>query len=278
MSTSDTNAATSLQAWIAGIGLIAPGLPDWPTGRAVLAGEAAYAAAPSVLPPPAILPPAERRRASRIVKLSLAIGFEAVQHAGVDASQLMTVFSSSSGDGQNCDALCDMLASADRQISPTRFTNSVHNTAAGFWSIAAGATPASQVLCAYDGSFSAGLLEAMSLVSECQAPLLLLAYEAEYSGALHLARKLPDAAGIALVLQPQPNARSLARIAVGLDDQPATALTAQHSDAQPLESLRLAIPALRGLPLLSALARGAAETVHLEYLNPLQLRVDVQPC
>jgi hypothetical protein len=267
---------TPLHAWIDGIGLICPGLPSWQEGCAVLAGEADYQPAASVLPVPSILPPAERRRASRIVRLSLAIGFEAVAHADADASQLMTVFSSSSGDGQNCDALCDALAAADRQVSPTRFTNSVHNTAAGFWGIAASATPASQVLCAYDGSFGAGLLEAMTLVAQHQAPVLLLAYEAEYSGALHLARPLPDAAGIALLLQAKPTARSLARIAASLSDEsdnPATAL-----DIEALESLRTAIPALRGLPLLAALARRSPDTVQLDYLSPLQLQLDVQPC
>lgn len=267
---------TPLHAWIDGIGLICPGLPSWQEGRAVLAGEAGYQPAASVLPVPSILPPAERRRASRIVKLSLAIGFEAVAHAAADASQLMTVFSSSSGDGQNCDALCETLASDDRQVSPTRFTNSVHNTAAGFWGIAAGATPASQVLCAYDGSFGAGLLEAMTLVAQHQAPVLLFAYEAEYSGALHLARPLPDAAGIALLLQAQPTARSLARIAVGLSDEAGDQTTRLAIPA--LETLRTAIPALRGLPLLTAIARRSAASVQLDYLSPLQLQLDVQPC
>lgn len=267
------SATTALKAWIDGVGLIAPGLSNWSEGRAVLAGESAYVAAPAVLPTPTILPPAERRRASRIVKLSLAIGFEAVENAGADASQLMTVFSSSSGDGHNCDALCDTLASNDRQVSPTRFTNSVHNTAAGFWGIAASATPASQVLCAYDGSFSAGLLEAMTLVAQCQVPVLLLAYDAEYSGALHLARPLPDAAGIALLLQPQATAHSQAGITVSLGDQTASTL-----DVAALEELRLAIPAMRGLPLLKALAKRSAATVHLEYLDPLCLQLELQPC
>ncbi len=62
----------ALTAWIDGIGLIAPGLPDWPSAAAVLRGEQPYVAAPSVLPVPAWPPPAERRRASRIVKLVLA--------------------------------------------------------------------------------------------------------------------------------------------------------------------------------------------------------------
>ena len=80
-----------LQAWIEGIGFIAPGMPDWATAQAVLRGEQPFVSAPSVLPPPALLPPAERRRASRVIKLSLALGLEAVAHAGADAAKLATV-------------------------------------------------------------------------------------------------------------------------------------------------------------------------------------------
>ncbi len=102
---------TTLSAWIDGIGLLAPGLPNWPAAAVVLRGDAPCVDAPTELPPPAILPPAERRRASRIVKLALAAGVEAVTMAGADAAQLATVFSASCGDGHNCRALCEQLAS-----------------------------------------------------------------------------------------------------------------------------------------------------------------------
>ena len=151
----------ALTAWIEGIGFLAPGLPDWPTARAVLRGEQAYENAPSVLPAPAILPPAERRRASRVVKLTLAVGREAAAHAEADVAQLATVFSASGADGHNCHALCEQLAGEDRQISPTRFHNSVHNAAAGYWGIATGAMAPCLVICAYDASFGAGLLDAL---------------------------------------------------------------------------------------------------------------------
>jgi hypothetical protein len=45
-----------------------------------------------------------------------------------------------------------------------------------------------------------------------------------------------------------------------------------------LESLRRQIPSARGLPLLQALARGRAGRVILEYLEPIRLAVDVEPC
>ena len=262
-----------LTAWIEGIGFIAPGLPDWPAARAVLRGELAYQAAPSVLPAPAILPPAERRRASRVVRLTLAIGLEAAAHARADVAMLATVFSASGADGHNCHALCEQLATDDRQISPTRFHNSVHNAAAGYWGIATHAMAPCQVICGFDASFGAGLLDALGQVVVDHQPTLLIAYDSEYPEPLHAKRDTPDCGGVALLLTPEKTERSLARIAVAAATDPADSL----ADAA-LETLRMQIPALRSLPLLQLLARGETGEVCLDYLPPMQLRVACQPC
>jgi hypothetical protein len=263
----------NLTAWIDGVGLLAPGIVDWAAGREILAGRQPYQSAPTVLTAPALLPPAERRRASRLVKAALGVGLEAATVAVVDAATLATVFTSSSGDGHNCHTLCETLASSDRQVSPTRFHNSVHNAAAGYWGIATGAMTPSQVLCAYDASFAAGLLEALVQVNTEKTAILLISYDAEYPEPIHAARPVPDAAGIALLLSPQAGPRSLARIAARPDEMPATPMRLPD-----LERLRTAIPAMRGLPLLDLIARRADGTISLEYLAPLQLRVEVQPC
>ena len=260
-----------LSAWIEGIGFLAPGLPDWPTARSVLRGEQPLTPAPSVLPTPAILPAAERRRASRVVKLTLAIGLEAAAHAGADVSTLATVFSASGADGHNCHALCEQLATDDRQISPTRFHNSVHNAAAGYWGIATKSMAPCQVLCAFDASFGAGLLDALGQVIVDQQATLLIAYDSEYPEPLHSKRNTPDCGGVALLLTPHQTARSLARITVS-----PSAASGQCMPASELEALRTSIPALRSLPLLQMLARGESGSVCLDYLPPLQLSVDLQ--
>ncbi|WP_296894727.1 beta-ketoacyl synthase chain length factor [Thiobacillus sp.] len=265
--------SSPLSAWIEGIGFLAPGLPDWPAARAVLRDEQPYAAAPSILPAPTLLPPAERRRASRVVKLSLAIGLEAVVQAGADAAQLATVFTASGADGHNCHALCEQLASDDRQISPTRFHNSVHNAAAGYWSIATGSMAPCQVLCAYDASFGAGLLDALAQVALARQPVLLIAYDSEYPEPLHAKRDTPDCGGVALLLSAERSERALAAIRVS-----PTADAAEMLADAGLEALRTAIPALRALPLLKYLANAARGSVCLDYLPPMQLRVDVEPC
>jgi hypothetical protein len=263
----------ALHAWIDGVGLIAPGLPDWPAARAALAGEAAYAWTPSMLPTPSILPPAERRRASRLVKLTLALGQEATAHAGADPATLATVFSASGADGHNCHALCEQLASDDRQVSPTRFHNSVHNAAAGYWGIATGAMAPCQVICAFDAGFGAGLLDALAQVATAGEPVLLIAYDSEYPEPLHAKRDTPDCGGVALLLSPAKAANSLARISVA----PTRAAAQTMADAG-LETLRTRIPALRALPFLQLLATGAHGEVSLDYLPSMQIKLAVEPC
>jgi hypothetical protein len=262
-----------LHAWIDGIGVITPGLPDWLTAREVLRGERAFVRAASLLPVPTLLPAAERRRASRVVKLSLGLGLEAAAQAGADVASLTTVFSASGADGHNCHALCEQLATEDRQISPTRFHNSVHNAAAGYWGIATHSMAPCQVICAYDASMGAGLLDALAQVACDRQPVLLVAYDSEYPEPLHSKRDTPDCGGVALLLSPVRSERSLASIRV----TPTTEAADTLADAG-LETLRLQIPALRALPLLQRLATGAAGPVCLDYLAPMQLMVDLQPC
>jgi hypothetical protein len=183
------------------------------------------------------------------------------------------VFSASGADGHNCHALCEQLAGEDRQISPTRFHNSVHNAAAGYWGIATGAMAPCQVICAYDASFGAGLLDALGQVVVDRQTTLLIAYDSEYPRPLFAKRPVPDVAGVGLVLAPQRTERSLAQITVAPD----TANAEPLADAA-LENLRTAIPALRALPLLRKLALGEGGAICLDYLPPMQLGVAIQPC
>jgi hypothetical protein len=263
----------NLIAYVSGIGVLGPGLANWPATASVLAGRVAYSPARTELPAPTLLPPAERRRTGRVVKLALAVALEASSRANVNPAQLASVFSSSGGDGDNCHELCRALALDPREISPTRFSNSVHNAAAGYWSIATGAKLESNVLCAFDASFCAGLLEAMTHVVVEGESLLLVAYDTEYPEPIHAKRPVPDAFGIALVLTPARTPDSLARIEVALGDD-----AAQRMSDPGLESLRLTIPAARGLPLLLQLARNQAGRTVLEYLDVSRVVVGVEPC
>ena len=267
-----SSAAPALAAWIEGIGCLGPGFDDWNGARAILRGEVPYESRPTQLPAPAALPASERRRASRSIKVALATGFAAIEMSGHDASALPTVFTASAGDGQNCHELCQQLSGADRQISPTRFHNSVHNAPAGYWGIAAGAMATSTVLCGHDASFGAGLLEALVQVTAEQRPVVLIAYDTDYPEPLRATRPVPDAIGVALVLAPESSARALARIAIRLTGEPAETMPVAG-----LEALRRAAPVGRALPLLAALAAGGPRSVTIDYLETLRLAIDVAP-
>lgn len=273
MNDNDRNHSTGAPAaWIEGIGLLGPGFDTWQQAAPMLLGTEPYRSARTILPPAMLLPGAERRRAVAMVKLTLAAGMEAVAQSGLDAATLPSIFTSSSGDGQNIHAICATLASSDREISPTRFHNSVHNAAAGYWSIATGATAPSTALCAYDGSFAAGLVEALAWLATERTPVLLLAYDVDYPEPLHSLRPIVDAFCVALVLAPERSAHSLARI-----DARIAQATATRANVPELEALRDVIPAARCLPLLEAIAARRAGAVVLDYLDDCALTVNVTP-
>ncbi|MGB4810852.1 MAG: beta-ketoacyl synthase chain length factor [Methylophilaceae bacterium] len=263
----------SLTAYINGIGLIGPGLIDWPSSQAMLIDNTAYQLQPTIIPQPTLLPAAERRRSGALVKLTLAAGLEATTAADMEAALLPCVYTSSSGDGQNCHEISLALASDDRQISPTRFHNSVHNAAAGYWSIATGAMTPISVLCAFDAGFGAGLLEALTQALVDDVATLLIACDTPYPEPLHHVRPISDAFGVAMVLAPTAHQNSLAKITVSL-----TSEAAQTLDHLALEHLRLGVPAARSLPLLMAIAQGQPARVILDYFDHLRIAVEVTPC
>lgn len=267
----------TLTVFVEGIGLLGPGLASWAQGRQQLDGSLPYQAARCVLPLPMALPSAERRRAGAVVKVSLAVGQEAVDASGHQANALPSVFSSSGGDGVNCHETCSALASGDRLISPTRFHNSVHNASSGYWSISSGAMASSSVLCGHDASFAAGLLEAITQSIVDDSPVLLVAYDVEYPEPLHSKRPLLDAMGVALVLSPRLSERSLAQITLRSPGYLTTAAADTMTDAA-LETLRKSIPAARALPLLQAIAKRSATPLVLAYLDDVQMAVEVAPC
>ena len=92
----------------------------------------------------------------------------------------------------------------------------MHNAPAGYWSIATRSMAPSTSLCAYDGSFVAGLLEACALARARGEAVLLIAYDAPYPEPLRAKRPVPDAFGAALLLSPAAGAGSLAMIELSL--------------------------------------------------------------
>jgi len=264
-----------MRLFVEGIGVLGPGLNGWHADRTVLAERKPYVSAPTVLAPSEMLPPPERRRTGVPVKLALAVGREAFANAERDASATATVFASSGGDADNVHQICEALASPQREVSPTRFHNSVHNAAAGYWSIASRSQEPSTSLACFDASFAAGMLETAVQIAVEGKPVALIAYDQPYPQPLGAARHIGANFGVALVLAPQRTPRAFAAIEVRLV---ATGATPSSMADPGLEALRAGTPAARSLPLLGALARGDTGFVVVEYVGGNHLRLAVAPC
>jgi hypothetical protein len=214
----------------------------------VLAGESAFT--PAAVPRPAVslLPPAERRRAAPSVAWALAAAQEAVANSGLAATELAVVFASSDGDGDIVHRLCAAMAAPGAAVSPTDFHNSVHNAATGYWSIGAHSPAPSTALCAYDGSFAAGLLEAATQAGAERRPVLLVAVDLPYPAPLALHRPSRHGVAAALVLEPG------SELELSLQDGTPTPLPLPEFEGN---------ASAWSLPLLAALARAGGATVRL---------------
>lgn len=253
-----------------GVGLYAPGLPNWQAALPVLRGEQDWCAAPV----PAVtlpLPSAERRRTSACARAAWAVAEQALASSGFDAREVNTVFVSSGGDGTILHQLCLALASPDRAVSPTHFHNSVHNAPAGYYGIAHASHAASTSLCNHTAPFAAGLLEAAVQVGTENRPVLLAGFDLVAPFPLAPLWPAQQDFAVALLLAPPDRTNALAHWRIA-----PTAAAAGEPAATPnwLAQFARANPVAQSLPLLAALASGTSVRHRLPYLDGLSLDVE----
>ncbi|MGA9341219.1 MAG: beta-ketoacyl synthase chain length factor [Rhodanobacteraceae bacterium] len=263
---------TTLSVVVEGVGIWAPGLKGWPRAAAVLRGTACVDDAPE-RPRGTVLAQAERRRAPHSVLMACDVAAEACAMAGRDAATLPSVFASIEGDMAVTDYLCRTLAANPLDLSPTRFHNSVHNAAAGYWSIASGCHAPSTAISASHMSFAAGLLESATQALCEQTPVLLVAYDTHSPGPL--ADVWPSASlfGAALIVAPADDTAGLAILRLRCDAHETTA----SALPQHLVPLAAANPmAASALPLLALLAGNTAGQVTLAGDGAPALTIEVE--
>lgn len=161
---------------VLGCGAWSPWFESWDGLRSALKGGALDAHGQK--PAAAVIPSTERRRAPIPVKLAVEASAQACEAAGVSPATPASVFVSGLGDTQLTDYMCKTLASENKALSPTRFHNSVHNAAAGYWTISVGCSAASNSLAAFEESVSMALLEAAVQMQQESRPVLLSFYDA----------------------------------------------------------------------------------------------------
>ena len=154
-------------------------------------------------PKPQAIPARERRRAGLAINLAVAVAHEACEYAGVDKSQVPSVFVSAMGDTEITDYMCRKLAQSEKLLSPTRFHNSVHNAPAGYWSISAENRAPSTFVGGYHESFGAGLLEAASQALAATSPVLLVGYDIHNPVPFETVTPIAESLACALVVAPR---------------------------------------------------------------------------
>jgi Beta-ketoacyl synthase, N-terminal domain len=254
-------------AFIEGMALWAPSLPGWQVARAAFRGEGVGAEPTARRPSPALLPAAERRRAPDGVALALEVATHAVAASGRTPGELLSVFTSAHGDLAITDYMCSTLATTPLLISPTKFHNSVHNAASGYWGIATGCLQASTAVSAFECSFAAGLFEALTQAAAEAMPVLLVGCDTHAVGALASTNDSRGLLAVALVIAPQRSAATRAAIEWSLASGHTARLPLRSEAALPLASNAMA----DAVPLFEALARGGAAGLRMPLSSMLAL-------
>ena len=223
---------------------------------------------------PELIPPRERRRAPQLVKMAVEVMHQACSMADLSPDDVAVVFSSMMGDMQITDYMCSVLASSPAMVSPTRFHNSVHNAAPGYWSIATGAFSPTTAISACSFTPSMSLLEACIQAAEEDTAVLCVTQEVAAPPTLMeiCPSEVPFSA--ALLLAPAefstaPLARLHFEIDEGEADWPAMPAGFAEFDSNP--SARL-------LPLLASFARESVSEAHLPITPTQHLTVRLDSC
>lgn len=257
--------------FVEAVALWSPALPDWRVARAAFRGEGPSAAVPAKRPAPELLPPAERRRAPDTVALALETAQRAVAQSGLRADELLSVFTSCHGDLAVTDYMCSTLVNSPTAVSPTRFHNSVHNAASGYWGIATACMQASTAVSAFEHSFAAGLLEALTQAAAAVRPVLLVGYDIAAVGALRSTTTSRGQLAMALVVAPSRSERTLATLGWSLVGGPMPRIDLRSEAARSLVDNAMA----DGLPLFEALAREHDTPLQMPLSSSCALRIEL---
>jgi len=241
---------------VAGVGLWSPRLPSWVAACDVLAGRAAPLEVPQPRAAAALLAPTERRRAPDTVCIALEVAARACDMAGIAPDTLPSVFASTHGDLAISDYMCATLATTPALCSPTKFHNSVHNAASGYWTIGTQCVQPSTALSSWTHTFANGLLEALVQALADDTPVLYVAYDVEARGPLAQVTPSHGLLAAALVLVPVRGGaqRPVATLAWDVGD-----LDAPVPPPTVPPAWRSAVPdnaMIPCLPLLAAIAAG----------------------
>jgi hypothetical protein len=182
--------------------------PDHPDARAWASGEVSAIAAE---PPAVLLAASLRRRASALTRMLAEVATQATAQAAVDPARVPLVMGSALGELRCATEIIASFRDEGGLPSPTKFHNSVHNTAVGYLSMATGNRLGATAVAAGPDTAAVALLEAALLVQERGGAALLLLADEEAPASLQRFGAYASAAA-AFCLSAEPTPRTRARL------------------------------------------------------------------
>jgi hypothetical protein len=167
---------TTAPVAVLGMGLWMPGVPDpaaWGRGEVVRQADA----------PPGRLPATLRRRASLLINMAAEVAAQATEQAQLSLGNLPMVVGSAFGELGTMMAILHAIE-GNESVSPTHFQGSVHNSAAGYLSIAHGNQVASTSIAAGNDTVAMVLLEAVTQLAARGGAVLAMVADEELPAVL----------------------------------------------------------------------------------------------
>ena len=168
--------SASLAIELRAVGVWTPGFADaaaWARREVDGPGEQAAAKDPRA----ELLPPMLRRRTSLLTRMAAEVAAQAIHGGGLDPAAVTVIYGSVYGEIRTTLELLAALLTPDAPLSPTKFHNSVHNTAAGYVSIAAHNHGGNAAITAGRATLALGVLECAGLIASGDEPAVLVIAE-----------------------------------------------------------------------------------------------------
>ncbi len=164
-----------MSAYITGTGIISPqqtfGQRTLPENPKRLATSPGTSIAPDFK---SVIPPAKLRRMSRILKMGVAAGMQALSHAKISAPDAIVTATALGCTEDTERFLREMVERDEQALSPTAFIQSTHNTIGGQLALLMNLNHYNMTYTQRGHSFETALLDALMLVEEGSAANVLL--------------------------------------------------------------------------------------------------------
>ncbi len=259
------------QCVIYGVGAWGPGFNAWSELLALKNTAVDTTVVKTNTPKPAVIPANERRRAPLPVKMAVEVSWQALQASGLSSDQVACVFGSGLGDTDITDYMCRALTTELKQLSPTKFHNSVHNAAAGYWTISSECMQAANSIAAYQYTAALSVLEALTQCTLEQVPVMITLFDAAACPAYKSLFPVEQSFAAALLVCPagyRLDAEALAIMSCTI--QEASQQNETNNDPCPIAALAKVNPAAKIAPTLMGLGDiVAGKAQQLQYTLPL---------